>query len=218
MRAMAESRQDGERAGLCKVSADMSKRPFRRRPFSLHRLAGVGPVRLECLAPAARIRSRPMPRDKTPNRSGRRPAAPRSVRSILRKRSHDHEAICYFTSKTSAVDAVKGLGVFGFSSLEKADPAVRAAAFERAALAVARLDATLNGHPLLPAWQHWVRLEAVRVHAGLDGHRVDPQRFAAYIEGLRLRVPDTPAPHERGCRFLLRFFTEISQHQTALIA
>lgn len=88
--------------------------------------------------------------------------------------------------------------MLGFSALEKADPAVRTAAFERAALAIARLDATLDGHPLLPAWQHWVRLEAVRVHAGLDGHRVDPQRLAAYIEGLRLRAPDTPAHHERG--------------------
>ncbi|WP_209773951.1 hypothetical protein [Azospirillum rugosum] len=85
-----------------------------------------------------------------------------------------------------------------FSALEKTDPAARAAALERAALAVARLDATLDGHPLLPAWQHWVRLEAVRAHAGLDGHRVDPQRLAAFLEGLRLRAPDTAVPHERG--------------------
>ncbi|WP_376967787.1 hypothetical protein ABNQ39_36615 (plasmid) [Azospirillum sp. A26] len=85
-----------------------------------------------------------------------------------------------------------------FSTLEKTDPAARAAALERAALAVARLDATLDGHPLLPAWQHWVRLEAVRAHAGLDGHRVDPQRLAAFLEGLRLRAPDTAVPHERG--------------------
>ncbi|WP_377806456.1 hypothetical protein ABNQ38_07255 (plasmid) [Azospirillum sp. A29] len=85
-----------------------------------------------------------------------------------------------------------------FSAAEKADPAVRAAALERATLAVARLDAILDGHPLLPAWQHWVRLEAVRIHAGLDGHRVDPQRLAAFLEGLRLRAPDTPAHHERG--------------------
>lgn len=93
---------------------------------------------------------------------------------------------------------VKGLTVRGFSALENADPAVRAAALERATLAVARLDATLDGHPLLPAWQHWVRLEAVRAHAGLDGHRVDPQRLAAFLEGLRLRMPDTPVQHERG--------------------
>jgi len=85
-----------------------------------------------------------------------------------------------------------------FSAIEKTDPAVRAAALEHAALAVARLDATLDGHPLLPAWQHWVRLDAVRTHAGLDGHRVDPQRFAAFLEGLRLRTPETPARHERG--------------------
>ncbi|WP_345773803.1 hypothetical protein [Azospirillum endophyticum] len=38
----------------------------------------------------------------------------------------------------------------------------------------------------------------MRAHAGLDGHRVDPQRLAAYIEGLRLRAPNTPAHHERG--------------------
>ncbi|CAO3363651.1 hypothetical protein [Azospirillum palustre] len=88
--------------------------------------------------------------------------------------------------------------MLGFSALDKADPAVRAAALERATLAVARLDATLDGHPLLPAWQHWVRLEAVRTHAGLDGHRVEPQRLAAYLEGLRLRAPDTSAHHERG--------------------
>lgn len=88
--------------------------------------------------------------------------------------------------------------MLGFSALVKADPTVRAAALERATLAVARLDATLDGHPLLPAWQHWVRLEAVRAHAGLDGHRVEPQRLAAYLEGLRLRAPDTSAHHERG--------------------
>ncbi|SMH61569.1 hypothetical protein [Azospirillum agricola] len=71
--------------------------------------------------------------------------------------------------------------MLGFSALDKADPAVRAAALERATLAVARLDATLDGHPLLPAWQHWVRLEAVRTHAGLDGHRVEPPRLAAFV-------------------------------------
>jgi hypothetical protein len=88
------------------------------------------------------------------------------------------------------VSAAKGLTVLGFSALEKTDPAARMAALERAALAVARLAATLYGHPLLPAWQHWVRLEAVRAHTGLDGHRVDPQRLAAFLEGLRLRAPD----------------------------
>lgn len=85
--------------------------------------------------------------------------------------------------------------MLGFPVPENATPA---AALERAALAVGRLDATLAGHPLLPAWQHWVRLEAVRVHAGQDGHRVDSQRLAAYIEGLRLRVSDSPARFERG--------------------
>lgn len=84
------------------------------------------------------------------------------------------------------------------SVLEKADPAIRAAALERAALTIGRLDAALDGHPLLPAWQHWIRLEAVRGHSGLDGHRIDPQRLAAFLEGLRLRHLDTAARHERG--------------------
>lgn len=73
-----------------------------------------------------------------------------------------------------------------------------ARATERAALAVGRLDAALEGHPLLPAWQHWVRLEAVRRHAALDGFRIDPHRLAAQIEGLRLRPLGTAALHERG--------------------
>lgn len=129
---------------------------------------------------------------RTPNRDSA------SASPTLINRIRHHEAICYLASVNVAGTAAKGLSVLGFSALEKADPAVRAAALERAALAVARLDATLDGHPLLPAWQHWVRLEAVRAHAGLDGHRVDPQRLAAFIEGLRLRAPDTPAHHERG--------------------
>ncbi|CAO3441187.1 hypothetical protein [Azospirillum endophyticum] len=87
--------------------------------------------------------------------------------------------------------------MLGFSAYENAHPALPAA-LERAALAVARLDGTLDGHPLLPAWQHWVRLDAVCTHAGLDGHRLDPQRLTAFLEGLRLRPPDTLAPHERG--------------------
>lgn len=77
-------------------------------------------------------------------------------------------------------------------------PADVARALEGAALAVGRLDAALDGHPLLPAWQHWVRLEAVRRHAALDGCRVDPHRLAALIEGLRLRPFGTAALHERG--------------------
>ena len=86
----------------------------------------------------------------------------------------------------------------GLSAFENVDPALRAATLERATLAIARLDATLDGHPLLPAWQHWVRLEAVRVHSGLDGFRVQTHRLAAMIEGLRLRPLDTPASYERG--------------------
>lgn len=88
--------------------------------------------------------------------------------------------------------------MLSLSALDKSDVAARAVAFERAALTVARLDATLDGHPLLAAWQHWVRLEAVRAHAGLDGFRVPPHRLAAAIEGLRLRPLATPSLPERG--------------------
>lgn len=73
-----------------------------------------------------------------------------------------------------------------------------AAALERAALALGRLDAALDHHPLLPAWQHAVRLEAACAHAGFDGAHVEPQRLAALIEGLRLRPLASPAAIERG--------------------
>jgi hypothetical protein len=72
------------------------------------------------------------------------------------------------------------------------------AALERTALALGRLDAALDHHPLLPAWQHAVRLEAACAHAGFDGARVEPQRLAALIEGLRLRPLASPAAIERG--------------------
>ncbi|WP_431860515.1 hypothetical protein [Azospirillum sp.] len=88
--------------------------------------------------------------------------------------------------------------MFVLSGHENPDPATRAAAFERAGLAIARLDARLDGHPLLAAWQHWVRLEAVRAHAGLDGFRIPPHRLAAVIEGLRLRPLETASLPERG--------------------
>jgi len=76
--------------------------------------------------------------------------------------------------------------------------AERAATLERAALAIGRLDAALDGHPLRPAWQHWVRLEAACAHAAADGYRVAPHRLAALIEGLRLRPLSTPFRPERG--------------------
>ena len=76
-----------------------------------------------------------------------------------------------------------------------ADPA---AALERTALTLGRLDAALDHHPLLPAWQHAVRLEAACAHAGFDGAHVEPQRLAALVEGLRLRPHASPAAVERG--------------------
>lgn len=82
--------------------------------------------------------------------------------------------------------------------LRSPDPAARAAALEHVALALGRLDAALDHHPLLLAWQHAVRLEAACAHAGLDGAHVEPQRLAALIEGLRLRPLVSPAAIERG--------------------
>ena len=61
-------------------------------------------------------------------------------------------------------------------------------ALERAARAIARLDQSLNGHPLLPAFLYRARLEAVRRQAAVDGQLIDPWHLAAVLEGLRMRM------------------------------
>jgi hypothetical protein len=59
-------------------------------------------------------------------------------------------------------------------------------ALERAALALGRLDAALEGHPLRPGWQFRTELDAARRCAAVDGHRVDPVQFAVVANGLTL--------------------------------
>jgi hypothetical protein len=59
---------------------------------------------------------------------------------------------------------------------------------ERAAMAIARLDTMLSGHPLAPAWLWRIRLEAVRHQAMADGLAIDPWHLAATIEGVRFRM------------------------------
>ncbi len=49
-----------------------------------------------------------------------------------------------------------------------------AAALERAAGAIARLDAAVADHPLAPAWAYRARLDAVRRQAAVDGKAIDP--------------------------------------------
>lgn len=57
---------------------------------------------------------------------------------------------------------------------------------ERAALALGRLDAALDGHPLRPGWQFRTELDAACRCAAADGHRVDPVQFAVVANGLTL--------------------------------
>jgi hypothetical protein len=64
-------------------------------------------------------------------------------------------------------------------------------ALASAAASVARLDQALGRHPLLPAFLHRFRLDAVRRQAEVDGNAIDPWHLAAAIEGLRRRMPDT---------------------------
>jgi hypothetical protein len=66
-----------------------------------------------------------------------------------------------------------------------------ACALVAAAGAVARLDQALGRHPLLPAFLHRFRLDAIRRQAEVDGHAIDPWHLAAVIEGLRPRMPAT---------------------------
>jgi hypothetical protein len=76
-----------------------------------------------------------------------------------------------------------------------------AAALERAAGAIARLDAAVASHPLAPAWAWRARLDAVRRQAAVDGKAIEPWQLAALIEGVRLRVDHVPPMLERGLLF-----------------
>ena len=76
-----------------------------------------------------------------------------------------------------------------------------AGALERAAAAIARLDALVAGHPLLPAWLWRSRLEAVRRQAASDGLAIDPWHLAAIIEGVRFRMDRAEAIIDRGAIF-----------------
>ena len=80
------------------------------------------------------------------------------------------------------------------------DPALFAA-HERAAGAIARLDQAPDHHPLLPAFLHRARLEAVRRQAAVDGHGIDPWHLAAVLEGLRLRMDHALRIVDRGAVF-----------------
>ena len=77
------------------------------------------------------------------------------------------------------------------------DPAL-AGALAHAAGAFARLDQALAGHPLLPAFLHRARLEAVRRQAAVDGQAIDPWHLAAVLEGLRLRMDGALRIIDRG--------------------
>lgn len=74
------------------------------------------------------------------------------------------------------------------------------AALERAASALARLDAALDSHPLAPAWLYRARLEAVRREAAVDGQLIEPWHLAAVIEGVRFRLTGE-TPLDRGVTF-----------------
>jgi hypothetical protein len=71
-------------------------------------------------------------------------------------------------------------------------------ALGRAAGVIARLDQVLAGHPLLPAFLYRTRLEAVRRQAAVDGQLIDPWHLAAFLEGLRLSMPDGLRIIDRG--------------------
>jgi hypothetical protein len=77
------------------------------------------------------------------------------------------------------------------------DPAV-ATALAHAAAAIARLDQALAFHPLLPAFLHRARLEAVRRQATVDGQAIDLWHLAAVLEGLRLRMDGALRIIDRG--------------------
>ncbi len=71
-------------------------------------------------------------------------------------------------------------------------------AHARAAANIARLDQALEHHPLLPAFLHRARLDAVRRQAAVDGQMIDPWHLAAVLEGLRLRMENELRIIDRG--------------------
>jgi hypothetical protein len=73
-----------------------------------------------------------------------------------------------------------------------------AGALAQAAAAIARLDQALAGHPLLPAFLHRARLDAVRRQAAVDGLVIDPWHLAAVLEGFRLRMDGALRIIDRG--------------------
>ena len=105
-------------------------------------------------------------------------------------------------------------------------PVAIAAALERAAGTVARLDSALARHSLAPAWAYRARLDAVQRQALVDGQAIDPWHLAALIEGVRFRLGRSPALIDRGAVFaaahhafgLYRWFSAPDAAQQAAIA
>lgn len=62
-------------------------------------------------------------------------------------------------------------------------------AAEHAALAIGRLDAALNGHPLRPAWEHRTRLVATVAASNWDGRGADSRRLAGLMAGAYFPQP-----------------------------
>ena len=85
----------------------------------------------------------------------------------------------------------------GSPSAPRSDAALFAA-HERAVAAIVRLDQALDHHPLLSAFLHRARLEAVRRQAAVDGRGIDPWHLAAVLEGLRLRMDHALRIVDRG--------------------
>jgi hypothetical protein len=111
----------------------------------------------------------------------------------------------------------------GAANLEQFAPL--AGNLERAASAIARLDAVLTGHPLAAAWGWRSRLDAVRRQAAADGRLIDPWHLAAVIEGVRFRMDAAITIIDRGALFeaarhafaLWRWFTWPDAEQTHAI-
>src|SRR3954465_15263354 len=74
-------------------------------------------------------------------------------------------------------------------------------ALARAAASIARLDHALSGHVLAPALLYRARLDAVRRHAAVDGHGINPWHLAAMLEGLQPRMDLSLSVLDRGAIF-----------------
>jgi len=84
-------------------------------------------------------------------------------------------------------------------------------------LAIGRLDAMLNGHPLRKAWEHRARLDATVQASSWDGRAIDRERLAGVMAGVPFQpLADLQAEHR--AMMFLDFLASLTGGQRRVVA